>query len=248
MNFSEYQQKFKQDGYFIYKNAIDKNVLVKLQNECDRLVEIERQNLLLKSDPTSINKQDRFFIKRWTPENQVLTEFLFSKLMSEICLNILGENAQLFYEQFVVKGAEKGTAFGWHQDSGYVGFDHTPYLSCWIALDDINEENGTIYVLPNSAGYNTKVQSHERNTTGDKIGYTGNEKGIPAIVKAGDIVCFSSLTLHRSGHNKTNKNRRAYLAQYSSTPITLPDGSGLHALAEPLLIKGEWVYEPLTVN
>lgn len=239
MDFTTYKQKFQKDGYFIMHNAIDKNMLTKLQNECDRLVDIERKKLKIHSDPTSINKQERFFIKEWTPENQVLTEFLFSKLMSDICLNILGDNAQLFYEQFVVKGAEKGGVFGWHQDSGYVGFDHTPYLSCWIALDDINEENGTIYVLPNSFGYNTKIQSHNRNTIGDKIGYTGNEPGIPAIVKAGDIVCFSSLTLHRSGHNKTNKNRRAYLAQYSSTPIVLPDGSGYHALAEPILINGE---------
>lgn len=247
MDFSTYIQKFKKDGYFIMSNAIDKNVLVGLQEECDRLVDLERKNLQKNQDPTSINKQDRFFIKQWTPENQVLTEFLFSKLMSDICLNILGENAQLFYEQFVVKGAEKGGAFGWHQDSGYVGFDHTPYLSCWIALDDINEENGTIYVLPNSHGYNTRIQSHDRNPTGDKIGYTGKEVGIPAIVKAGDIVCFSSLTLHRSGHNKTTKNRRAYLAQYSSTPIVLPDGSGLHALAEPILINGERVFEPTSV-
>jgi ectoine hydroxylase-related dioxygenase (phytanoyl-CoA dioxygenase family) len=248
MDFKTYKQKFKEDGYFIIKNAIDHDALISIQNECDRLVAIEKNKNLENQEITNINKVDRYFIKEWTPENQPLTDFLFSKVMSDICLNILGDNAQLFYEQFVVKGPEKGGAFGWHQDSGYVGFDQEPYLSCWVALDDINEENGTIYVLPNSHGFNEKIQNHSRDKTGDNIGYRGNEFGIPAIVKAGDIVCFSSLTLHRSGFNTSKKFRRAYLAQYSATPIILPDGSGPHALAEPILINGKRVYEAALSN
>ena len=39
--------------------------------------------------------------------------------------------------------------FSWHQDSGYVGYpDHKPYLTCWCALDDMSEENGTVISCP----------------------------------------------------------------------------------------------------
>ena len=239
MDFNLYAQKFKKDGFFIMPNALDSKMLINLQNECDRLVVIAKEKATIKSEKYSINSKDRYFIRTWTPENKVLTEFLFNKLMSNICLHTLGENAQLFNEQFVVKGPEKGAAFGWHQDSGYVGFDHEPYLSCWIALDDINEENGTVYLLPNSHGFNKKVQPHPRNLEGELTGYLGNEIGIPAIVKAGDILCFSSLVMHRSGTNTTAKYRRAYLAQYSAVPILKPDGSGDHSFNEPILINGE---------
>ena len=27
---------------------------------------------------------------------------------------------------------------------------HTPWITCWIALDDVSESNGTIYVLPHT--------------------------------------------------------------------------------------------------
>ena len=43
--------------------------------------------------------------------------------------------------------------FAWHQDGGYVKFSdpktrHRPYLTCWCALDDMSEDNGTIFVMP----------------------------------------------------------------------------------------------------
>ena len=64
----------------------------------------------------------------------------------------------------LVKAAEQGTRFSWHQDSGYSVYDggaerHAPYLTCWLALDDMSEENGTISLLPYSrAGTNELVE------------------------------------------------------------------------------------------
>ena len=44
----------------------------------------------------------------------------------------------------------RNSAVPWHQDSGYVGYDHKTYLTCWVTLDDVSEENGTVYLLPYS--------------------------------------------------------------------------------------------------
>ena len=66
----------------------------------------------------------------------------------------------------VASGGQKWTRAGWGTGflalseraleslvpvySGYVGTDtpHRPYLTCWVALDDMSEENGTVHVLP----------------------------------------------------------------------------------------------------
>ena len=78
----------------------------------------------------------------------------------------LGETDYLFNEQYVVKAAEKGLKFGWHQDSGFVGYTHRPYLSCWCAIDDVTVENGTVYLLPYSrAGTRELVESKTRRPT-----------------------------------------------------------------------------------
>src|SRR5262249_56781665 len=103
-----------------------------------------------------------------------LRRFVFGELMAEICRATIGGYAYLFNDQYVVKGAESGTEFAWHQDSGYVGYPHAPYLTCWCALDDVNEANGTIYLLPSSrAGTRDWVRHRKDEGTNDMIGYFG---------------------------------------------------------------------------
>ena len=70
--------------------------------------------------------------------------------MADVTRQLLGPDVWLFWEQYVIKGADKGgiTKFSWHQDSGYVHWKNKPYLTCWITLDDVTEENGTVYLLP----------------------------------------------------------------------------------------------------
>ena len=66
------------------------------------------------------------------------------KLTSEL----LGKKVFLFNEQIVTKEPHTKSSFNWHQDSGYIDFEHKPYLSTWLALDDINELNGPLSLIP----------------------------------------------------------------------------------------------------
>jgi ectoine hydroxylase-related dioxygenase (phytanoyl-CoA dioxygenase family) len=162
--------------------------------------------------------------------------------MADICRVTLGPDAYLFNDQYVVKGTEGETSFSWHQDSGYIPYPHSPYLTCWIALDEVDESNGTVYVLPYSRGGTRDVAPHRRDAgTGDMIGYFGDDAGIPAVVRAGSIVGFSSTVFHRSGANTTPAMRRAYVVQYSPEPILSEDGSGPRIQAVPLLREGDRV-------
>ena len=166
-------------------------------------------------------------------------QFLVSDLMVQITRATLGETVYLFNEQYVVKAAERGMNFGWHQDSGFIDYPHVPYLTCWIALDDVPEENGTVYLLPYSRAGTHEVVPHVRDEdTHDLIGYFGNDLGDPVIAPAGSIACFSSTVLHRSGPNATDQVRRVYLAQYSAEPILTSDGSQPRHMAHALVVKG----------
>ena len=160
-------------------------------------------------------------------------------LMESIVRELLGDTVYLAFEQFVVKAAEKGGTFAWHQDSAYVGTPHKPYLTCWCTLDDVTEENGTVYMLPyDRAGTRDLVLHTKLEDDWDLVGYRGDDPGVPVICPAGSIALFSSHVLHRSGFNTTDKMRRVYLPQYSSTPILKEDGTPLY-LAEPFLQDGK---------
>ena len=127
--------------------------------------------------------------------------------------------------------------FSWHQDAGYAQArlgDHPEVLSCWCTLDEVNEDNGTVYLLPMSRYGEKKLAEHiVEEGSNDRIGYFGNDPGAPVIAPAGSIALFSSLTIHQSGANPTGKKRRVYLAQYTASPM--PGG---HAIdANKLFIK-----------
>src|SRR5688500_283670 len=135
-------------------------------------------------DQLGLNQRGkRYFLANQHHQVPRVREFLFSELMADICRATLGPEAYLFWEQYVIKCADKGMKFSWHQDSGYVGPNHKPYLTCWIALDDVSEENGTVYLLPFShSGIRTWVKHVQDPESNDLVGYFGKERGIPITV------------------------------------------------------------------
>ena len=242
MNISQDQKhKYREEGYFILPQMIDRSNLELLRNECDILIrEQEAEMDRLGVDELNLSRRNsRYFIFLASRQRTHLADYLFNPLNAEICRTTIGDTAFLFWEQFVVKGQEKGAEFGWHQDSGYVDHPHRPYVNCWVPLDDVSEENGTIYILPYPrAGTKAKITHKVLPGSTDRICYTGDDPGEPIICKAGSIVVFSSTTFHRSGANQTDKFRRAYAAQYSPEPIYEADGS-LKGLAIPFIKDGK---------
>ena len=237
-----HRRQFLNEGYFILEDAISQEHLNVLRESCDRLVELMHEEMdRLQTDHIHISHRGkRYHIAKKYDQVPRLSEYVFSDLMADVCRATIGETAYLFYDQYVVKAAEQGIKFSWHQDSGYLGFPHRPYVTVWAAVDDMTEENGTAYVLPFSTVEIRSLVEHTRDEeTGDKVGYFGREPGVPAVVPAGSLVVFSSLSFHRSGANLTDKMRRAYVTQYSPEPIYRPETQELMHLGVPFLEEGK---------
>jgi ectoine hydroxylase-related dioxygenase (phytanoyl-CoA dioxygenase family) len=230
-----HHRRFREEGSFVVERALAAEDLASLRRECQRLVE-ERE---AEMDRLGVDMLDldhrgrRYFLHGY--DSADVRRFLTSDLLVQIARTALGGTVYLFNEQFVVKAADRGLRFGWHQDSGFIGWPHEPYLTCWIPLDDVHAENGTVWLLPYSrAGTRAAVEHIRDPETNDLIGYVGDDPGDPLILPAGSIACFSSTVFHRSGPNATGRMRRAFVAQYSAQPILDEDGSRPRHLAVPL--------------
>lgn len=242
---------FERDGFVVLESAIDPDTLAMLREECDGFVERTDRWLEARGEDTRgiTHRGRRYFIANRHRESARVPGFLFGDLMRTLSTAFLGPTIYLFHEQWVVKGAERGMRFAWHQDSGYIRFlepdnPHAPYLTCWCALDDMTRENGTISVLSQErTGSRNTVFPHRREAgTNDLVGYDGDEPGHLVEAPAGSIAVFWSTTLHRSGANATDRPRRAYLPQYSRAPIRRADGS-VWSLAVPFVADGEVVHQ-----
>lgn len=237
----EQKQQFINEGYILLENVIPVDLLAILRGECARYMDaINAEMDEADVDVMGLNHRDkRYFIKMKYKESTGLQNFLFSDLMADVCRATLGDEAYLFLEQYVVKMAEVGMKFSWHQDSGYIDEPHQPYLTCWCTLDDVTEENGTVYLLPYSKADTRGFIKHTVDPeTNDRVGYHGEEQGIPVILPAGSIAAFSSTVLHRSGANTSDTMRRVFLCQYSAEPLLNTDGQP-RRWAEPFVKNGE---------
>src|SRR5438477_12993763 len=126
----EQKQQYKTEGYCILERVIPPDQLEMLRDQCQHFIdvinaEMDAEGVKVKG----INHRDkRYFIARRHKDSGKLRDFLFGDLMAEVVRATVGPEAYLFVEQFVVKMAEVGMKFAWHQDSGYVGHAHPEYL------------------------------------------------------------------------------------------------------------------------
>lgn len=247
----QHKQQYDREGYIILPGVIDPELLQMLREECSYFIGYADAETDARGQTANSisHKGSRYFISNRYRMSYRLHQFIFSNLMADVTSALLGPEVFLFHEQWVVKGPERGMKFAWHQDSGYVKHGdrmtrHRPYLTCWCTLDDVNEDNGTVYVLPHARGgtRDTIVDHIREDGTNDLVGYHGSDPGDPVIAPAGSIVAFSSYLFHRSGTNTTKKMRRIYLPQYSAEPIHSTTGK-LWALAVPFVKNGQNIYD-----
>ncbi len=156
---------------------------------------------------------------------------------------LLGTTDVLFwYIQFVTKfpeGERGSSVFPWHQDNGYAGA-LTPALNVtvWVALDDVDENNGCVWVMPNS--HRNGVLPHRAQSPDNWYMDTPVEgDGVPARLKAGEAVAFTGLTLHRSLANRTQRPRRGFFMGYADARTIDAGGKPLAERPDTWMVMGE---------
>jgi hypothetical protein len=164
-----------------------------------------------------------------------------------IVVPLVGPDARLYWEQSVCKPPGTGTELPWHQDNGYTPLIPETYLTCWLALDDSDDANGGMQVIPRSHldGTLPHHDDAERNPYFRVGNDAGPEAGTSVSVRKGSVLVFSSLVMHRSGPNTTtDRERRAWILQYC--PADARSALSGRPLDDRLRVAadGEWLATP----
>ncbi len=238
------QQKvnqFKSQGYLIFEDFVSSEVLSELKESLTSIFdEIDNDSNRLKQSYDNkhygdISKEGRKFLKNQSSYYPSIQRYLKSKPIKEIVTKLLDGDAFIFNEQFVIKEPNTPSSFNWHQDSGYVNFDHKPYLTTWLALDDTHPLNGPLSIIPTNIETTSEVFTHQwSDKSKDLFIEVDESKAKELYVAEGTLVVFSSLTPHASGANQSSRTRTAYLAQYSTEPIIDPSTGLIRNQAIPI--------------
>jgi ectoine hydroxylase-related dioxygenase (phytanoyl-CoA dioxygenase family) len=209
---------YDEDGFLVLDRVFDAATLRRVAAEIDP-VEEKVEGFL------RAQEGGRVFIARageitFSPHlvrtSRVLRDFCSGSPFPELAHDLIGPNVRLYWEQAVYKKPDTEADFPWHQDNGYTYIEPQQYLTCWVALTDVDESNGCPWVVPRLHRLGTL-----RHWMTD-LGWRCLEKAehaVPVPARAGSIIVFSSLTPHRTGPNRTSEVRKAYIVQFA------PDGA-----------------------
>lgn len=163
---------------------------------------------------------------------------------------------RVWHDQIQFKPALLGGVNMWHQDSPYWGI-LTPkdqQVTAWIALDDVDEDNGCMKMVPRSQHWGNAIdylhtlkQFDDMNAVQEFQGHQVEVK--PCPVARGEIHFHHSLTWHGSGPNKSGRPRRAVALHFVTDQsryikanthvmkkfVTVEDGEVLKGDAFPLV-------------
>lgn len=212
-------RQFDEVGFVVLEDVLDLDTIKDVRGACD--VAEAKTDAFLKAQ-----ESERFaiaesgaitFSTHLVRTNAVARAFSALPLFTDLCFDLIGPDANLYWDQAVYKKPEKPRRFPWHQDNGYTFVEPQQYLTCWVPLTDATVDNGCPQVAPGLHRLGT-LQHHYVDPLGWEC-LSDPDDVAPAPVRAGGVVVFSSLTPHLTGPNTTTSVRKAYILQYA------PDGA-----------------------
>jgi ectoine hydroxylase-related dioxygenase (phytanoyl-CoA dioxygenase family) len=132
-----------------------------------------------------------------------------------VAQQILGPTAENMNEHAILKPAFSGAATPWHQDEAFntTGSGFRESIAMWMPLQDVSEDNGCLWYVPQSHLGPLHVH-HSPNNDPAIHGLETNPpelaRAVPVPMKAGSVVIHHSLTLHSAGVNAGPEPRRSY--------------------------------------
>lgn len=122
----------------------------------------------------------------------------------------IGENIKCVQGIYFIK-SPGSAGVTWHQDEYYLPSRDKSLIGVWIALDDVDEQNGGLKIIPGShkEGFLYPMVTQENGRPGVSISECNLSQHILNVkMKAGDVLLFDGYLLHASDYNKTSDRYR----------------------------------------
>lgn len=156
-------------------------------------------------------------------------------------------NYELLFGNFLVKMPLPNSATDPHQDITFVDEEQHLSVNIWIALEDINKQNGGMYFLPGSHNFMPNIRpTHDYVWPYENVKSLIKKKAIAFSAKAGDAFIFNHAIIHGSFANLSSKYRlaavvAAYTKEASLIHYFLPKNS-VHQLKKFSMTKEAYLY------
>ncbi|XP_050356783.1 phytanoyl-CoA dioxygenase, peroxisomal-like [Nymphalis io] len=226
---SEEQRRFYMDnGYLVIKGFLD---FATLYNYKQRFLQICKG--IVDSGNIIVVKETSLKSKGVTGENlinklqdihydDVFMTYTEHPRLLDVVAQFIGPDIRVMNSMFINKPSGS-TRHPPHQDMFYFPFGPAEkIIASWTAIDDVNVENGCLYVLPQTHKRNI-VYPHDNIAAANNMYHgiidpaaTSHPAPVQLEMSPGDTVFFHPLLVHGSGANTSGRHRKCISAHYAS--------------------------------
>ncbi|MEM7034485.1 MAG: phytanoyl-CoA dioxygenase family protein [Chloroflexota bacterium] len=209
INHEAHQVQYEKDGYTIYRNVLDANLISEIQGH----IEWSREKLNV-TKPGPFADHDAFFAR-----------LVSDPRLLQIAETFVGPNLGLYSSHYLIKEPEVGLPILWHQDLGYWPLEPEVVVTLYLAIDEATPENGCMKVIP---GTHKTLRDHAE--SGDKPNVFGKElvlsdeeldQAVDIVLSPGDVEVHHPFIIHGSDANTSHKRRAALPMRYIPTSTSI---------------------------
>jgi ectoine hydroxylase-related dioxygenase (phytanoyl-CoA dioxygenase family) len=164
-----------------------------------------------------------------------------------IVRELLGDDLVLLSSGFFAKKPGEPDAYvAWHQDTMYWGLQPPHALTVWIAIDDSDEENGCMRVIPRSHRLGL-LPHRDADKAGNMLSrnqsidpsYFDESTAVDFVLKAGQASVHHGELIHGSNANLSPRRRCGMTIRFT-TPNVRPILEGPNRFTDrPILVSGK---------
>lgn len=151
------------------------------------------------------------------PVGPLAMRYMLDERIGEALNALFGEEPAAVQSMFYFKPAgARGQDL--HQDNYYLRVKPGTCMAAWTAVDDADEENGSLFVVPGTSDMDIVCPQRADNAlyfTTDHVPVPEGKEPVPVIMKAGDVLFFNGSLIHGSYPNRSiDRFRRAFICHY----------------------------------
>ena len=210
----EQLRTYQEQGYLLLGRTLTEKGLKQMRKECMVAWHTEKGEF----DPDKSWLQNAL-LTDIHHRSEIVRQYYFDGPLVDVAEQLIGPHIKGATSQLTFKMRGNTKPFGWHQDNGYGELDPYNTLTTLTALDDADEENGCLWILPNS---HQRGQIDVRRSAEDKAAESAinvnveEREAIPVPIKAGEAIVFHCWMLHKSeGNRSKERDRRILFLRYA---------------------------------
>ncbi|MDA0989587.1 MAG: phytanoyl-CoA dioxygenase family protein [Verrucomicrobia bacterium] len=207
---SDQIETYHRDGVLPLGQVLDKATVA---TACERLEALRRRDLM--DNPSQDPARASFRLLNVSSHDDWFMTIVRNANVLDAAESILGPNIQYFQDNIFYKPARHGAPTQWHQDNIWWHADPPNVLTIWIALDDVDANNGAVRYIPGSHHHlvEAELEVHDPKAGTYNMlapSQVDESSAVQFVVPAGHAVMHHCMTIHGAPPNDSNRTRRGF--------------------------------------